>query len=247
MIELVQALADTWTSIADLGESLSEADWKRPSGCPGWTVQDNVSHLIDYESFALGRPRPDHTVGDAGHLKNDMGRMNEIGVDVRRTRTGAEVLAEFRDVTDERLARLRSVTESKLDEEAQTPIGPGTVRDLLTLRVMDSWSHEQDIRRALGRPGHEGGRAAGITVAYLGQFIGVARRRGGVEGAVRFVIGEGPTITKGEGDPVVTLHMDAPTFVALCGGRADAPAADVRVDGDAAAGERVIANMGFLP
>lgn len=260
MIDLVQALAETWHSIDDLGSSLSEEEWKRPTGCPGWTVQDHLSHLIDYESFALGLPRPDHTVGVAEHVRNDMGRTNEVGVDARRSCTGAAVLGEFRDVTRQRLTSLRGVTEADLDEKAITPIGAGTVRDLLTLRVMDTWSHEQDMRRALDRPGHAQGLAPDITIEYLSRFLGfaVAKKAGVADATIVFAIGDTAPIAvevhDGRGAPVdppeqptVTLRLDASTFAALCGGRADAPAARVQIEGNAALGEQVIANLGFMP
>src|SRR5205814_1640971 len=131
MVPLVEQLAATWKSIGDLCTGLTDSDWSRPTGCPGWTVQDQVAHLIDYESFALGRPRPEHAVAELRHIKNDMGKINEIGVDVRRARSGAEVLAEFEDVMAERLERLSALTDDDLDGETATPAGPGTVRDLL--------------------------------------------------------------------------------------------------------------------
>ena len=89
MLPLVEQLAETWASVSDLCADLTEDEWKTPTGCPGWSVQDNVSHLIDFESFALGRPRPDHSIGDLPHLKNDMGKINEVGVDARRSRAGS--------------------------------------------------------------------------------------------------------------------------------------------------------------
>src|SRR4051812_30541422 len=137
MVPLVEQLAATWKSIGDLCAGLTDSEWSRPTGCPGWTVQDQVSHLVDYESFALGRPRPEHAVAALDHLRNDMGKINEIGVDVRRARSGAEVLAEFVEVTAARLERLAALTDDDLARETPTPAGPGTVRDLLTLRVMD--------------------------------------------------------------------------------------------------------------
>src|SRR3954463_15737526 len=120
----IDNLEETWASLDALLASLSEEEWKRPTGCPGWTVQDNVSHLVDYESRLLGRPapeRPDNaTTATAEHIKNDMGRGNEIGVDPRRSRTGEQVLDEFRDVTAERIATLARLTTEELDAETQT-------------------------------------------------------------------------------------------------------------------------------
>ena len=61
----INNLEATWLSVIALCTDLSEAQWKTATGCPGWTVQDNIAHLIDYESRALGRPAPDHQPGAA--------------------------------------------------------------------------------------------------------------------------------------------------------------------------------------
>lgn len=261
MIPLVQHLATTWTSIADLCAGLSEEEWKLPTGCPGWSVQDQLSHLIDYEAFALGRPRPEHTVGDVSNARNDMGKINEVGVDYRRSLAGAEVLAEFDDVTAARLERLAELTEEQLDEETDTPIGPGTVRDLLRMRNMDTWSHEQDMRRALRRPGHAAGPEVDDAVAYWSQFLpfAVGKRAGAPDGTTAvFHIGEQPPVAvaveNGRGavaevpdDPAVVLRMDAVQFAALVGGRTDARPEDVEVTGDQALGRTIASSLGFLP
>ena len=60
--ELVDLLEEVWTSIETLGEDLKEAEWKRHTELPGWTVQDNLVHLTAVESMSLGRPWPDHEV-----------------------------------------------------------------------------------------------------------------------------------------------------------------------------------------
>jgi uncharacterized protein (TIGR03083 family) len=260
MIPLVEQLAATWASIDELCASFTEDDWKRPTGCPGWTVQDQVSHLVDYEAVALGRPRPDHRVDDLSHTKNDMGAVNEIGVDARRARTGAEVLAELREVVAARMERLVRLDESRLDDEATTVMGPSTVRDALTLRLMDTWSHEQDIRRAVGRPGHDRGPTVATVVGWWAQFLPmlVAKRAAAPDGATAvFAIGDLPpvsvTVTEGRaaagGDvpeaPTVALRMDAPTFAALVGARTDAPRPEIT--GDVALGERIVENLGILP
>lgn len=261
MIPLVQHLAATWTSITELCSGLTEAEWKRPTGCPGWSVQDQVSHLVDYETFAIGRPRPEHTVDDLSIARNDMGKLNEIGVDFRRARTGAEVLAEFEEVTAARLERLAGLTEERLADEANTPIGPRTVRDLLRMRNMDTWSHEQDIRRALGKPGHASGPEADDAVAYWSQFLpfAVGKRAGAPDGTTAvFHIGDqapvAVAVEDGRGraaevpdDPTVVLRMDAVLFAALVGGRTDAKPEDVEIAGDEALGRTIASSLGFLP
>ena len=260
MIPLVEQLAATWASIDELCASFTEDDWQQPTGCPGWTVKDQISHLVDYEAVALGRPRADHRVGDLSHTKNEMGAANEVGVDARRGLPGAEVLAELREVVAERMARLAKLDESRLADEAPTVAGPSTVRDALTLRLMDTWSHEQDIRRALGRPGHDHGPAVDAVVAWWVQFLPmlVGKRAAAPDGTTAvFAIGDrapiSVTVTEGRAAagsdvpdaPTVGLHMDAPTFAALVGARTDAPRPEIT--GDVALGQRIVDSLGFLP
>ena len=256
----VENLAIVWSSVDQLCSGLSAAQWDLPTGCPGWTVKDHLSHLVDYEARALGRPGPEHEPGPLPHVKNEMGQANEIGVDVRRPRPGAQVLAEFREVTGERLARLRTLTGQDLAESVTTPAGPGTMADLLTLRVMDSWMHEQDIRRATGRPGHVDGPAAGEAVGYFTRFLPyvVGKRAASPDGskvvfrvggrdpvAVQMAGGRG-SLAADAGGATVGLAIPVTTFAALAGGRSDVPD-DVRITGDEALGRRVLASMGLLP
>ncbi len=266
---LVEALAAVWESMSELGDGITAEEWDRPTECPGWTVRDNLSHVIGIESVLLGRPAPDHDLPpDLPHVRNDMGRTNEVWVDARRARTGREVLAEFRAVAEARLAALRDPGYD-FGAGSWTPVGPGTVRDLLPFRIFDSWCHEQDMRRALGRPGDFGpdSAAARWTVERLlgamPRAVGkgarppggttVAFRVGGpVPGslAVEMVDGRAVPLEEEPPAPTVRLDMDGETLLRLGTGRGD-PAGilasgDVRITGDRALGEQVVAAMNFL-
>jgi uncharacterized protein (TIGR03083 family) len=123
--------------------------------------------------------------------------------------------------------------------------------------------HEQDVRRALGRPGNLDSPAAIHSAEYLMESLPfvVAKRAGAPAGSVvrlevaghapvTAVVGEdgrGRTATPEDSEPTVTLAMDRATFVVLAGGRRAAGPDDVRVTGDAALGERVLAAMGVTP
>jgi uncharacterized protein (TIGR03083 family) len=256
----VENLAIVWSSIDQLCSGLPAGRWDLPTGCPGWTVKDHLSHLVDYEARALGRPAPEHEPGPLPHVKNEMGQANEIGVDVRRPRPGPQVLAEFRQVTGERLERLRTLTGQDLAAPAATPAGPGTMADLLTLRVMDSWMHEQDMRRATGRPGHVDGPAAGEAVGYFTRFLPyvvgkraaapdgskVVFRIGGLDLVTVQVAGGRGSLATDAGGATVGLAIPVTTFAALAGGRSDVPD-DARVTGDEALGRRVLGSMGLMP
>lgn len=188
--------------------------------------------MREYPARAIGRPAAQHDPGPLPHVKNEMGRANEIGVDARRGTPGAEVLIEFREVTAERLIRLRRLTEQDLCAETMTTAGPGTVADLLTLRVMDSWIHEQDIRRAVGRPGHTDGPAVEEALGHLTRFL-------------PYVVGKRAAAPDGS-KVVFRIGGRDPVAVEVTGGRTDVPG-DAGLTGDHDLGQRVLDSMGFLP
>jgi uncharacterized protein (TIGR03083 family) len=256
----VENLRTVWASVERLCSGLPDTDWDLPTGCPGWTVKDHLSHLVDYEARALGRPALEHDPGPLPYLKNDMGRSNEIGVDARRPQPGPAVLEEFREVTAARLAQLGRLTEQDLAEQTMTPAGPGTVADLLTLRVMDSWSHEQDIRRAVRRPGDEDGPAAGEAVGYFLRFLPyvVGKRAAAPDGSkVVFrigghspvpveVVGGRGRVAADPGGATTSLEIPVASFAALVCGRGDVPD-DVVITGDRRLGQRVLESLGIMP
>jgi uncharacterized protein (TIGR03083 family) len=261
---LVDALDDIWQSIADLGAGLTEADWKTETDCPGWSVQDNVAHLIGIESTIMGRPAPDHVVPDLPHIKNDIGRSNEVWVDSRRACSGAEVLAEFTEVAAERISTLRDTDDSGFAAGSWTPAGPGTVRDLLPFRVFDSWAHEEDMRRAIGRPAHLTGPGAELS---LGRIAGalpyvVGKKVHPPDGTTVVVTWDDNTtpITVDNGraqlldqppdNPTVALTMTTDTLTRLALGRGDPTkilqSGAVLIDGDDQLGMKLVNEMNFM-
>lgn len=256
-----------WRSIASLCGPFTEQDWKTPTDCPGWSVQDQLSHLAGSECRILGRPDPEHTPPQMGHVKNDVGRTNEVVVDWRRSWPGAKVLEEFREVTAERLSVLRAMGAKDFAAQTQTPIGPGTAADFLRIRIFDAWVHEQDIRRAVGRPGHLQGPVAEHSIGRMAMampFV-VGKKAQAPDGATVVFELTGPagrTLAVGMGGsranplgtvppaPTVRLTMDVETFACLgCGrwGHAEVLASGrVRITGDRAFGEIIIRQMNFM-
>ncbi|HVE91363.1 MAG TPA: maleylpyruvate isomerase family mycothiol-dependent enzyme [Actinomycetota bacterium] len=264
---VVDALEQVWDSIHELCSSLTEQEWKTPTDLPAWSVQDNVAHLTDIELTLQGKPRPDHKPADISHTKSDFGASNEIGVDYRRSWPGTKVLEEFRDLTRQRVEQLRSFGDAEWEAESFTPVGPGTARDMLPFRVLDSWMHEQDIRRALGRPGHLEGPAPELVFGTLRAALPfVVAKRAGVPDGFPVVLdvagpvgqrvgvivdgGRGRETTNGE-DPAVLMKMDLETLNVLMGGRRDADRVlregRVVMKGDDALGRKILENLNVVP
>lgn len=262
----VDRLEEVWASLARLGDSLTETDWKAPTECPGWSVQDNLAHVIGIESVILGRPEPEVVAPDRPHIRNEPGRANEVWVEAYRDRAGAEVLEEFRAVTAERLTALRG-PDMDFDAETWTPVGPGAVRDLLGFRIFDSWVHEQDMRRAVGKPGGWDGDAARVSLDRVASVMPmiVGKKVKPADGtivvfevvgpAARDVVigmdgGRAGMLDATPGDPTVRIRLSGEAFLRLSSGRGDAEvilgSGAVEISGDTALGFTIIRSMNFL-
>jgi uncharacterized protein (TIGR03083 family) len=262
---VVDLLAEEWASIADLCATLSDEEWDRPTDLPGWTVRDNVSHIIGTERALAGDAPPDVEIGEPAHVKNPIGAGNEKWVAARRSRPGAEVLAEFREVTGRRLEQLRNLGEEEWNKLGFTPVGEAPYRTFMDVRVFDCWAHEQDIRRAVGKPGHTEGPVVQHSLGRiaLAMPMVVGKRAGAPDGSTVVIDPEGaaPLAIGVEGgrakvldavpaDPTVRLVTDAETYWCLGFGRVDGQQAldegRVRIDGDEALGRKIVTSMNFM-
>jgi uncharacterized protein (TIGR03083 family) len=265
--ELVDLLERVWASFDEACTDLTEEQWKTPTDLPGWSVQDNMVHIVGIEATVLGRPAPDHTPPELDHVKNDIGRSNEIWVDSRRSWPGAKVLEEFRATTGARIAQLRGFGDEDFSAESWTPAGPGTVRDLLPFRVFDSWAHEQDVRRALVRPGDLEGPVAEMCFARVTNalpFVVGKKVQPGDGTTVVFDItgaqaqrlavtvegGRAKAVSEAPAAPTATLTLDTETLACLGMGRWDPASAladgRVAIAGDERLGRQVVTELNFL-
>ena len=265
--QIVDLMETVWQSLSALCDDFTPAQWVTPTECPGWSVQDQISHLVGSECRLLGRPAPDHEPADTSNVRNEVGQSNERLVDYRRQFSGAAVLSEFREITAERLAALRAMTDADFAAETDNPLGRGPYTDLLRIRIYDAWVHEQDIRRALHLPGHLDGPVAqhayGRTAMAMPFVVGrkvkpaagatvVFDITGPTGGAIALNMdaGRAHRLDTTPDSPTVRLTMDLTAFNALGTGRwtADSALANgaVAIAGDRALGERIVGEMNFM-
>ena len=263
---IVVSLHETWDSIASVCAELSAAEWRAPTACPGWAVQDHVAHMIGTESALAGRPTPDVDVERFTHVRNSIGRSNEAWVEERRSWAPGEVLDEFRAITGLRYRALQAMSQDDFDAESWTPAGPDTYGRFLQIRVMDCWMHEQDIREAVRRPGHQTGAAVGVALDEVVGALGyiIAKLGGAPRGSsVRLVL-TGPEARTVDvaveeraqvtdrplDDPTTTVTMPVTTFMRLAGGRADAAGmladGSIATSGDRALGGHIASHLGYM-
>ncbi len=263
----VAALGEVWASLEGLLAALSDEEWALPTPLPGWSVQDNVSHIVGTEAMLSGEPGPvievDREV--SGHVRNDIGVFNEQWVEALRTERPAEVFARFRALTATRLATLGAMSDDEWNAESFTPAGKDTFGRFMQIRVFDCWLHEQDIRDAAGRPGHESGLAVEVVLDEMATALGfvVGKKAGATTGqSVTFSLTDGGSVVRelhvevGERAALVpalsrpatvTLTMPIGVMTRRCAGRVgpDDLLDQVAIDGDLALAAQILANQSY--
>ncbi|MCU1430453.1 MAG: hypothetical protein JWL83_4453 [Actinomycetia bacterium] len=130
---------------------LSDDDWKSPSRCDLWTVQDVVAHLVGVNGFWQ------HSVsaGLAGTPTRvltgfDPAATPPLMVEPMRALTPAEVLEQFVSSNDAFLGTIAELDEPAWSMLAESPAGHVPIRVLAHHALWDSWIHERDIALPLG-------------------------------------------------------------------------------------------------
>lgn len=166
------ALYDAWESshadFAQLAHSLTDEEWSTPTALPGWTAGDIVAHVAWIEDMLGGHTDEPHEPDWASlpHATSDFGRFVEVPVDLRRSWSREQVLAEL----DAAIARRRAMLtegERSADEPIVGLMGELPLGTHLRMRTFDAWVHEQDIRDAIDEPGHADSLGARATAAHL--------------------------------------------------------------------------------
>ncbi len=263
------ALVDTWRTAVDdfvaLAREIPEDQWHLPTDLAGWSVKDNVAHTAHLEGVLAGAPEETITVAEAPHIKDLTGFYTEQGVLARREKDLPALADELEQAAASRHAEL--LADPPTDGSAPPPRTPGGVGwnndTLLSNRPLDVWMHEQDIRRAIGRPGGYGTAPATHVINKFGGALPMVlgkRVRPPVGTSVRIDVPEADATWSaaiGEdgraaaldplADPTVRITLSAEDFIVLAGGRRDVDATSPTYDGDAELGRAVLVNFGVTP
>lgn len=235
---ILQGLKSVWSHWIEFGSELTEEDWETPSRLPGWSVKDNLAHLVSGEYMLSGRSLPKSEVS-AEHIKNPIGEANEQALYSFRDKTGLEVLEAFKEITSERLEKLAVMSDKEFQAIGWTPAGEAPYGRFLQIRVYDAWLHLQDCREPLGLPGNEGGIAAEIAITEVSSAIGyiVGKKgkapegscieiciTGPVERTFRVVVKDGRAsqVESFECEVTSSISLSSLDFATLTGGRNEA-------------------------
>jgi len=243
----VEGLGAVWSSLVALGHELTEAEFDLPTGCPGWTVRDQFSHVIGTELLLQAVGAPPASRADGPHVRNELGALNERFVEARRHLPGHAVVAELDELATRRLAALRELDAEAEIARSASPLELLPYVDYVSTRTIDAWIHEQDVRIATGCPGGHGGEAERMTLDRLEASLPyvLARRVGAPCGTTLRVDVAGPlgrtvqlAVDAGadgapraiatpviDGWPTAVVRLEQATFVARACGRISATAA----------------------
>ncbi|CAA9366817.1 MAG: hypothetical protein AVDCRST_MAG34-3031 [uncultured Nocardioidaceae bacterium] len=268
----LRSLVDTWhrtaSEVVVLLRSLRAEEWALPTDLPGWDVRAVACHLAHLESELAGNPQQPVAVPAAPHIRGWMGQFTEAGPLARGSWSTAQIIEELETSVRARFTAL--ATAPPPDLAAPAPGFAATAGwswdTLLANRCVDMWMHEQDIRRATGRPGGFDGPGAAHTVdTFLRALPFVLGKKVGAPPGTSVhlqLTGDQPrTVAVGVGpdrrgklldgpphEPSVRMVLDTHAWIALAGGRR-APGDDVRVlvRGDESLGRRLLQELAVTP
>jgi uncharacterized protein (TIGR03083 family) len=255
-----------WRAVEDfthLLELLPPEEWSVPTDLPGWDVHACAAHTAHLESVLAGGPEESVRLEAPSHARGILGLYTEQGVVARRDRTPDELISEIRESCTARHTRLLEAPPTDASAKPETIFGgvDWSWEVLLRNRPLDVWMHEQDVRRAVGRPGGLDSPAAQHTVDYLVESMAmVLAKRAGAPAGTTLVVevegseaaafgvgadGKGARLAVVPEEPTLRLQLPLEDFVVLAGGRRHSTA--VIAEGDADLAARVLGSMAVTP
>lgn len=265
---MVDALAEVWASIDELLGELDDEEWAFATPCPGWDVRAIVAHIIGTEREMSGEPIPDIELDRAAlpHLHSDAGLASERWIESLRSAAPQLMREQFAAIATRRLDSLRSMNEHDWVTKRFHPLPDFPYEHVIYVRVLDSWVHEQDIRDATTRPGHESGLAVDTTLDAMTVAMGTAvgpdagigpgvsvtfalTQNGSVIREIHVEVGENAEVVSALSGPATTkLTMPVGIWTRRCAGRvaSDAVGDQIGIEGDAVIAERVLANQSYM-
>jgi uncharacterized protein (TIGR03083 family) len=221
-------------ALLEICAGLDEADWRAPSGCIGWTVQDVVAHMGALYWLVVDPAKLPDATGQPTE------RAQDVYVEHRRSMTAEQVLADYAAVSAAAIPTLASLD----GQNFELPLGDLGTFKASTVPTAYSFDHYVHIRMDLFGPrGPLTGQpppSDELRLAPALEWVAAAlpQQSAGaladMAGVVEFVI-TGPgarTIEAGSGEPIGQVSMAAPAFIKAITQRGDWAEADIKPTGD---------------
>lgn len=228
-----------------LVDTLAGDDWAAVVAPYDWTVQQLLTHLAIVDRYT-GRqmgltsdgPDPERTA----HLRLGADRIAAALDD-----DPASTIGTWRRNAAALLDGLRSGAAPDLDAETELHGWPFRVRGAIVARAFETWTHADDIRRALGRPVEAPSaddlramsRFSVSTLPLL--YPIVASGETFTDGARVVLTGEGGgTYDLGDGERSTLLVLDVVAYCRMAARRAAVGELDLTIEGDVETAHRLL-------
>src|SRR5690625_3370539 len=179
---VLPAYREQYDALTTLFNSLAPSQWPTVTNLPGWDVQAVASHIMGTELMLLGDSPTSAELDDwPAHVRNEIGARNERWVHTLRGDSPDDMRQRWRDIVERRLAAMKELSDGQWHADSWTPVGQATHSRFMRIRVYDCWLHEQDIRDAIGEPGHEAGLAVNVALDEIATGLGyIVGKKAGV-------------------------------------------------------------------
>lgn len=248
-ISATEAFGRAADAFHGLLSTLDEQDWKTPA-LRGLDVQGLVGHLIGVEADVQRGLARDPAVADARHVES-----TQAWAVRQASRCPVLTRDDWRRAADRTLELARSAEPARPDGGCDARIAVHGMRlplqALLVVRAFELWVHENDIRRAVGRPPSVPDPPVLRLMSDLAaRMLPYAAARTGLRGPVDVhLVLTGPgggtwDIAIGGDSPTpaaVAIVADAVGFCRLAANRVSAADLDLHITGDSGRAAGVLA------
>ena len=160
-------------------QTLGRDEWATPTVCGDWTVGDVVGHLLGVELSNVGRRRDGWSTGPAPgeDLASWLAAFNEEWVRAAR-RLSPEIAARLLDVAGAWFEEWVASVDLDATGDAVSWAGPERAPVWLDVarEYTERWTHQAQIREALGRPLLDEARYLGPVIATFAHALPHALR-----------------------------------------------------------------------
>jgi uncharacterized protein (TIGR03084 family) len=149
--ELADVVADLSTECAELDAlvaNLPDADWRRETPAPGWTIAHQIGHLAWTDEVALlAATDPDAFATALQAALAEFDTYVDRAAAERAERAPGQILAGWRASREALAAALLAAPAGSKLPWFGPPMSP---MSMATARLMETWAHGQDVADALG-------------------------------------------------------------------------------------------------
>jgi uncharacterized protein (TIGR03083 family) len=206
--------------------ALDDEQWRAPTRCAGWSVQDVVAHLVGVNAFWRASILAGLGGAPTRVLEHfDPAATPPLLIEPMRALAPGEVLAQFVDSNDALLAVVAALDDAGWTTLAESPAGHLPIRLIAQHALWDAWVHERDVALPLGIAATDEPDEVSSSLRYAAVLSpGLAVTAGAARAGTVAVVAH---------DPDCAFTIDVGDQVALRSGHA--PAGVPTLHGDAVA------------